>query len=96
MPARLRRNKRHRLSQITPRAIELFRQGLRESDPYRFRDIKIALATALGRSKFAACPLGAEPRSLIGGDPEPVEAVLALRAELLRAANRIDNQRDFQ
>jgi hypothetical protein len=43
------------------------------------------LAAALGRSKFAACPLDLKPRSLIGGDSESVEVAIGLRAELLRA-----------
>ncbi|UPT93860.1 hypothetical protein J4G48_0031615 [Bradyrhizobium barranii subsp. apii] len=48
------------------------------------RDIKIALASTLGRSKFAASPLDAHPQSLIGCDREPVEVALELRAELMK------------
>jgi hypothetical protein len=47
------------------------------------RDIKIALAATLGRSKFAASPLDANPRSLIGSDTESIEGVLHQRAQLL-------------
>jgi hypothetical protein len=76
MPARLRRDRRRRSAQITAEAVALFRQGfdlLRgPHDPYELRDLKIALAAALGRSKFAACPLDPDPRSLIGQDA-PVE-----------------------
>jgi hypothetical protein len=46
------------------------------------RDLKIALAEALGRSEFRASPLDREPRSLIGCDKEPVEVELELRARL--------------
>jgi hypothetical protein len=46
---------------MTAEAIQLFRQGfdmLRcAHDRYDLRDLKIKLAAALGRSKFAACPL---------------------------------------
>ncbi|GAB1716325.1 MAG: hypothetical protein NTAFB05_13670 [Nitrobacter sp.] len=67
----------------------MFRQGIElqrgPHDPYKVRDIKIRLALALGRSKFAACPLDLKPRSLIGGDSESVEVAIGLRAELLRA-----------
>ncbi|WP_426608741.1 hypothetical protein [Bradyrhizobium sp. McL0616] len=83
MPARPKRNKRRHSAQITPEAVALFRRGLDTSDPYELRDIKIRLAAALGRSKFRACPLDLQPRSLIGGDTEPVEAVLELRARLM-------------
>lgn len=62
----------------------LFRRGLDTSDPYELRDIKIRLAAALCRSKCAASPLDSEPHSLIGCDTELVEAVLELRAQLLR------------
>jgi hypothetical protein len=57
-------------------------------DPYELRDLKIALAAALGRSKFAACPLDREPRSLIGCDTEPVDEVIELRAQLLKQIGR--------
>ncbi|MFK4507212.1 hypothetical protein [Bradyrhizobium daqingense] len=46
--------------------------------------IRIALAAALGRNPFAASPLDAAPRSLIGCDREPIDVVLALRAELMK------------
>jgi hypothetical protein len=83
MPARLKPNKRRaRHAHVTPEAIELFRRGLH--DPHN-QEIRIALAAALGRSKFAACPLDLKPRSLIGGDSESVEVAIGLRAELLRA-----------
>ncbi|WP_426611272.1 hypothetical protein [Bradyrhizobium sp. McL0616] len=88
MPARLKRNKRRHSTQITPEAIAIFRQGLDTSDLYELRDIKIRLAAALGRSKFRACPLDSEPRSLIGCDTEPVEAVLELRTRLLEERGR--------
>jgi hypothetical protein len=44
----------------------------------------MALAAALGRSKFRACPLDRQPRSLVGCDREPVEVVLRLRAQLMK------------
>ncbi|EIG56182.1 hypothetical protein Bra1253DRAFT_00790 [Bradyrhizobium sp. WSM1253] len=44
----------------------------------------MALAAALGRSKFRASPLDRMPRSLIGCDREPVQVVLDLRAQLLK------------
>jgi hypothetical protein len=53
-------------------------------DPHEMRDLKIALAAALQRSKFSASPLTERPRSLIGCDCEPIEVVLGLRAQLLR------------
>jgi hypothetical protein len=81
MPARQRRNKRSRSAHITPEAIQLFRLGIRAPHD---QSIRIALAAALGRSNFSASPLDERPRSLIGGDTEPVEVVLGLRAELLR------------
>jgi hypothetical protein len=43
---------------------------------------RIALAAALGRSKFAASPLDSNPRSLIGCDAEPVDVVMDLRTQL--------------
>ncbi|MEH2546893.1 hypothetical protein V1283_003538 [Bradyrhizobium sp. AZCC 2262] len=79
MPARQRRNKRSRSAHITPEAIQLFRRGL---DNPHDQDIRIALAAALGRSKFRASPLDLKPRSLIGCDTEPVEVALGLRAQL--------------
>lgn len=51
--------------------------------PYEMRDVRIRLAEALGRSKFAGNPLNPESRPLIAGDREPVEVVLGLRARLL-------------
>src|SRR5262249_5159138 len=72
------------LCAISAKAVALFRQGLQELNPYKMRDIKIALADALGRSKFRASPLDARPRSLIGCDTEPVEVVLDLRTELMK------------
>ncbi|PDT67816.1 hypothetical protein [Bradyrhizobium sp. C9] len=83
MPARLKRNKRRRSVHIAPEAVELFRLGLR--DPGN-QAIRIKLAAALGRSKFAASPLDLEPRSLVGCDTEPVETVLELRERLLKEA----------
>lgn len=84
MPARTRKNRRRRSANVTPGAIELFRRGMLEHDPYELRDIKIALATALGRSKFRANPLDYNPKSLIGCDPELDEVVRGLRAQLLK------------
>ncbi|RZN11000.1 hypothetical protein CWO91_10265 [Bradyrhizobium genosp. SA-3] len=86
MPTRLKCNKRRRSVYITPEAVALFRQGIEERDEHKLRDIKRALAAALGRSKFRASPLDPQPRSLIGGDTEPVEIVLALRAALMKSA----------
>ncbi|MGX9430293.1 hypothetical protein [Bradyrhizobium sp. LeoA1S1] len=83
------RRRRLALGKITAEAVQLFRRGfdmLRgPHDPYELRDLKVALAEALGRSKFGPCPLDREPSSLIGGDREPVEVILALQAQLLRA-----------
>jgi hypothetical protein len=89
MPVRVTPNRRRRRSaHVTPEAIALFRQGhdllCGEHDPYERRDIKIRLAVALGRSKFAACPLDREPRSLIGCDTEPVDVVRGLRRQLMK------------
>lgn len=75
------RAKRRRSAHITPEAIRLFRQGL--NNPHD-QHIRIALAAALGRSKFAASPLDRRPQSLIGCDKELVEVVLELRAQLLK------------
>ncbi|WP_354109948.1 hypothetical protein [Bradyrhizobium sp. S3.12.5] len=72
--------------QITYEAVEIFR---RAQKPPTTAD-RIALAAALGRSKFAACPLDENPRSLIGCDTEPVEVVLELRAQLLEKSARAD------
>jgi hypothetical protein len=83
VPARLRRNRRSRSANITPEAIALFRQGI---DNPTDQHIRIALAAALGRSKFRASPLDRNPHSLIGCDREPVTDVLALRAQLMRLA----------
>ncbi|MBJ7402958.1 MAG: hypothetical protein JHD07_06505 [Bradyrhizobium sp.] len=80
MPARLKRAKRRHSVHITPEAIKLFRRAHKAPT----NEDKIALAAALGRSKFAASPLDADPRSLIGCDREPVEVVLALRSELVK------------
>ena len=82
MPARLKRNKRRHSVHISPEAVEIFRRAYRAPTSAD----RIALAAALGRSKFAASPLDVEPRSLIGCDREPAEVVLALRRELLRRA----------
>jgi hypothetical protein len=80
MPARLKRNKRRHSAHITSEAVALFRRGICQPDDQHLR---IALAAALGRSKFRASPLDREPRSLLACDAEPVEVVLRLRAELL-------------
>lgn len=89
MPVRTRKTKRRRRLSVTAEAIELFRRGIDMQrgphDPREFRDLKLALASALGRSKFSASPLDYEPRSLIGCDMEPMEDVLRLRAQLLEA-----------
>lgn len=83
MPVRVTPNRRRRRSaNITPEAIGLFRRGM--ADPHN-RKIRIALAAALGRSKFAASPLDREPRSLIGCDREPVTDVLDLQRQLLKS-----------
>jgi hypothetical protein len=88
MPVRFKRDRRRRSVQITPEAIALFRQGFDMQrgphDPYELRDIKLRLAAALGRNKFASSPLDPEPRSLIGCDREQVEFVIELRRQLLR------------
>lgn len=88
MPARLKRNTRYRSAQVTPEAIRLFRQGFEmlrgPHDPYELRDLKIALAAALSRSKFRSCPLDRDPKSLLGCDRERVEVALELRALLLK------------
>lgn len=90
MPARLKRDRRRRSVHVTAEAVVLFRQGFEmmrgPHDPYELRDLRIALAAALARSKFAANPLDSEPRSLIGCDTEPVEVVLGIRAQLLKRA----------
>jgi hypothetical protein len=84
MPVRAARNKRRRSANITPEAIALFRRGM--ADPHD-QNIRIALAAALGRSKFAASPLDANPHSLIGCDREPISDVLELRRQLLKATS---------
>jgi hypothetical protein len=82
MPIRSRRDRRKRRSaHITADAVALFKQGIEQP---QCQDIRIALAAALGRSKFRACPLDRKPHSLIGGDKEPVDAVLDLRRHLLK------------
>jgi hypothetical protein len=88
MPVRFKRDRRRRSVHVTAEAIALFRQGFDMQrgphDPYELRDIRLRLAAALGRNKFAASPLDPEPRSLIGCDREPVDVVLGLRRQLLR------------
>lgn len=82
MPIRSRRDRRKRRSaHITAEAVALFKQGIEQ--PQR-QDIRIALAAALGRSKFRACPLDRNPHSLIGCDAEPGEVALGFREQLLR------------
>jgi hypothetical protein len=81
MPARLKRDKRRHSAHISAEAVQLFRLGMRAPQD---QDIRIALAAALGRSKFAANPLDARPRSLIGCDREPAEVALGLRGQLLK------------
>lgn len=92
MPARVKRSKRRHSTPITPEAVRLFRRGIDlqrgPHDPCELRDVKVALAAAIGRSKFAACPLDPKPRSLIGTRPEPAEVVLGLRAQLMRRSRR--------
>jgi hypothetical protein len=89
MPVRTRRTKRRRRLDVTAEAVEIFRRGIEMQrgphDPRELRDLKVALSAALGRSKFAASPLDREPASLIGCDPEPVEDVLRLRAQLMNS-----------
>ncbi|WP_314963410.1 hypothetical protein [Bradyrhizobium cosmicum] len=58
MPARLKRNKRGHRAHIMLKAIQLFRQGMHAPNDHATR---IALAAALGRSKFRANPLDREP-----------------------------------
>ena len=89
MPPRPKRDKRSNATRVSPDAVAIFRQGfdmLRgPHDRADLRDLKVALAAALGRSKFAANPLDRTPRSLIGGDREPVEVALNIQRLLLRA-----------
>ncbi len=80
MPTRLKRTKRRRSVHISPEAVEIFRRAHKAPT----NADRCALAAALGRSNFAACPLDSKPRSLIGCDTEPIEDVLELRAELLK------------
>ncbi|MDA9413821.1 hypothetical protein XI04_27540 [Bradyrhizobium sp. CCBAU 11430] len=68
MPLRTRKNRRRKHANISLEAVALFRRGLATSDPAQLRDLRIALAAALGRGKFSANPLDIEPRSLIGCD----------------------------
>lgn len=79
MPARLKRNKRRRSIHVTPEAVAIFRRAYQAPTATD----RIALAAALGRSKFRASPLDRYPRSLIGCDIEPIDVVLDLRAQLL-------------
>jgi hypothetical protein len=72
---------------LARRGIDLQR-GLH--DPYELRDLKIALAAALGRSKLRACPLDRTTQSLIGCDKEPAEVVLEVRALLETAVGKAD------
>ncbi|MDA9409991.1 hypothetical protein XH80_25590 [Bradyrhizobium sp. CCBAU 45384] len=60
----MRRGKRRDRTGITPEAVEIFRRAHKAPT----HADRIALAEALGRSKFAASPFDSEPRSLIGGD----------------------------
>jgi hypothetical protein len=91
MPARLKRDKRRRSSHITPEAMALFRRGFNmlhgPHDPLELRDLKVNLATALGRSKFAANPLDRQPRSLIG---QGASVEYDLRRALLAAIGEAD------
>ncbi|MFK4538034.1 hypothetical protein ABIA00_006217 [Bradyrhizobium ottawaense] len=84
----MKRDKRRRSAHVTPEAVSLFRQGIElqrgSHDQHQLRDLKIALAAALCRSKFAARPLDRAPRSLIGCDREPADVVLGIRAQLLK------------
>ncbi|MCK1445865.1 hypothetical protein IVB34_22075 [Bradyrhizobium sp. 2] len=88
MPARLKRDRRRNSAHVTPEAVRLFQRGVDlqrgQHDPYELRDLKTRLAAALGRSKFRACPLDCEPRSLLGCDREPADVVLGIRAQLLK------------
>jgi transcriptional regulator with XRE-family HTH domain len=79
MPVRTRKNRRRRSANVTPEAISLFRRGL--DNPTQ--ETRIALAEALGRSKFRASPLDREPRSLIGCDTEPIAEVREIQKQLL-------------
>lgn len=78
--------RRRSSAHITADAVALFRRGMLERDPYKLREIKIQLAAALGRSKFAANPLDPRPRSLIGCDTEPPQVSIGIRAELMKRA----------
>jgi hypothetical protein len=62
--------------------------GNREHGPHELRDLTIALAGALPRSKFRACPLDPKPQSLIGCDKEPIQVVLKSRVLLRKAEGR--------
>jgi hypothetical protein len=94
MPTRLKQSKRRPATQVTSEALAIFKRGMEllqgPHDPLQMRDHRVALAAALGRSKFRACPLDPRPRSLIGGDTEPVEAVLDLRACLLKEIGKVN------
>jgi hypothetical protein len=84
MPVRQTANKRRRASlAISPEAIEIFRAH--HTNPTT--EARIALAAALGRSKFAACPLDREPRSLIG---QGATVEFDLRRVLLAAIGEAD------
>ncbi|UFW82874.1 hypothetical protein BjapCC829_23075 [Bradyrhizobium barranii] len=89
MPPRPKRDKRSNATRVSPEAVAIFRQGIDmlrgPHDRAELRDLKITLAAALGRSKFAANPLDPNPRSLIGCDREPPEFVLDIQRLLLRA-----------
>lgn len=80
MPIRSRQNKRRQRVHISPEAAAIFRRAHKAPTNVD----RIALAAALGRSPFAANPLDAQSRSLIGCDREPADVVLALRGELLK------------
>jgi hypothetical protein len=53
-------------------------------EPSELRDLRIAMAAALGWSKFGASRLDREPRSLIGCDIASADVALELRAGLLK------------
>jgi hypothetical protein len=87
MPVRARVNRRRKSEHIAPEAVDIFRKGVLASG-YALRELKIALAAALGRSKFAANPLDCEPRSLIACDVEPAEVAIEIRRQLLKKTRR--------
>ena len=71
---------------MTPEVVAVFRQAsfAGSHDPYELSDLRIAMAAALGRSKFCASPLDREPSSLIVCEVDSPDVALELRARLLK------------